>query len=80
MQVKHKRPAVVWTVMRVLEKYHKKGKIHEATFDIVQPEVLKRFPTSKFNPFHLAWYKHHFLKGDLEFMYSKEAQLEGVER
>lgn len=73
-----KRHTVVGIVKQLLVKYHKKGKIHDATWEVVLPEVQKYFPDSRFNPAHLAWYKHHFLKGDLDELYGVSKM--GVER
>lgn len=56
-----KKKSVYRIVYKCLSKYYIKGKIHEVTFAEVDLEVRKQFPTSKFNPFHLAHYKHKFL-------------------
>lgn len=71
--------AVVWIVLKWLNKYQEKGRIHEVPFDKILQEVRKFLPETKFSPAHLAWYKHHFLKGDLEFLYEPN-RLDGVER
>jgi hypothetical protein len=53
--------SVYRTVFVCLQKAYDAGKINEITFDEVNKEVRKYFPESKFNPFHLAHYKHKFL-------------------
>lgn len=76
---KRRRKAVVWIVLKWLTKYHEKGKIHEVPFDKMLEDIRKFLPDTKFSPAHLAWYKHHFLKGDLEFLYEPK-RLDGIER
>lgn len=53
--------SVYRTVFACLQKAYDAGKINQLTFDEVNKEVRKHFPESKFNPFHLAHYKHKFL-------------------
>lgn len=55
------KKSVYRVVFTCLQKAHKKGSINELTFEEVNVEVRKHFPDSKFNPFHLAHYKHKFL-------------------
>lgn len=58
-------PVVKKSVYRVvftcLNKAYEAGRINDVTFDEVNKEVRRYFPESKFNPFHLAHYKHKFL-------------------
>jgi len=68
-KLRKRRKAVVWIVFKWLEKYQKIGAIHELPFDEILTDVRKFMPATKFSPAHLAWYKHHFLKGDLEYLY-----------
>lgn len=60
-----RKPVVKRSVYRIvftcLQKAYNKGKINDVTFDEINLEVRKHFPDSKFNPYHLAHYKHKFL-------------------
>lgn len=69
-----KRHSTLKIVLKYLKKYHSKGKIHEIPFDKLLDEVRLINPETKFNPSHLAWYKHHFLKGDLGMLYNYDKQ------
>ena len=68
-----KRRSTLKIVLKWLEKYHAKGKIHEIPFDKVLEEVRKLNPQTHFSPAHLAWYKHHFLKEDLGILYNYDS-------
>ena len=57
-----------------LRKYPKKGTVGNFILEIItkdpnikyidiQPKVAKAFPKSKFNKYHLAWYKHQLKSG-----------------
>lgn len=56
-----KKLSVFKIVFNCLQKAYDKGTINSVTFEEVNKEVRKHFPESKFNPFHLAHYKHKFL-------------------
>lgn len=60
-----RKPVVKRSVYRVvftfLQKAYDKGSINDIKFEDVNKEVRRYFPESKFNPFHLAHYKHKFL-------------------
>lgn len=69
-----KRCSTLKIVIRWLQKFHEKGKIHEVPFDKILTDVRKLNPDTKFSPSHLAWYKHHFLKGDLDILYNRDKE------
>lgn len=48
-------------VFTCLQKAYDNGRINQLTFNEVNVEVRKRYPNSRFNPYHLAHYKHKFL-------------------
>lgn len=56
-----KRVTVVGIVRSFLDKYYQEGRLHEIKFDEVNNAVRAAFPNSRFNPYHLAHYKHKFL-------------------
>ena len=56
-----KRITVVGIVRSYLSKYYEEGKLHELKFDEVNAAVRAHFPNSRFNPYHLAHYKHKYL-------------------
>jgi len=39
----------------------------DVTSDQIRKEVIKKFPESKWNKTHLAWYKHQIRTGKYEF-------------
>lgn len=55
------RKSIYRIVFTYLQKAYDAGKINDVAFEDVNKEVRKHFPDSKFNPFHLAHYKHKFL-------------------
>lgn len=56
-----KKRSVYRIVFKCLQRAYDEGKINQITFDDVNKEVRKLFPLSRFNPYHLAHYKHKFL-------------------
>lgn len=63
------RKTIVGIVRSFLQKYYDEDKLHELKFDDVNLVVKTAFPQSKFNPYHLAHYKHKFLlkMGEIKF-------------
>ncbi len=55
------KKSVYRVVFTCLQKAYVSGNINDVTFEEINKEVRKHFPESKFNPFHLAHYKHKFL-------------------
>lgn len=60
-RIPQKKRSVYRCVFVVLQRAYDAGKINQVTFFEVDKEVRKYFPNSKFNPLHLAHYKHKFL-------------------
>lgn len=56
-----KRMTVVGIVRSYMRKYYDEGRWDELNFDEVNAAVRASFPNSRFNPYHLAHYKHKFL-------------------
>jgi hypothetical protein len=56
-----KKPTVVSVVRSFLQKYYDENRLHELKFEDIDAQVRVHFPNSKFNPYHLAHYKHKFL-------------------
>lgn len=56
-----KRKTVVGIVRQFLKNYYDENKLQDLKFDDVNAAVKAEFPNSKFNPYHLAHYKHKFL-------------------
>jgi hypothetical protein len=61
VQDKSKRDTIVGIVRTFLTENYEQNKFHEMKFDDVNKLVREKFPNSKFNPYHLAHYKHKFL-------------------
>jgi hypothetical protein len=61
VQEKPKRITVVGIVRAFLTEHYEQDKFHEMKFDDINKLVREKFPNSKFNPYHLAHYKHKFL-------------------
>lgn len=55
------RKTVVGIVRSFLQHHYEEGTIDALNFQDIDAEVRKHFPESKFNPYHLAHYKHKFL-------------------
>lgn len=71
----HEIGEIIMATKGKIRKYPKAGTIGRITLDALSknpdlktedilPEILKKFPDSKFNPAHLAWYKHQVKVGN----------------
>jgi hypothetical protein len=73
VQNKPKRETVVGIVRTFLTKHFEEDTFYEMRFDDINKLVKEKFPDSKFNPYHLAHYKHKFLlKMDYVKMHRKQ--------
>lgn len=61
LEIENKRKTVVGIVRSFLKHYYDENRFQELNFDEINAAVKAVFPNSRFNPYHLAHYKHKFL-------------------